>query len=134
MWADIVGGATPLGVLARVLPRKRLYSHTEHACSGPGRKGTENGGSTRIDLRNVRCDWRAIASASAVRSNAWDAGVMELLLALKTNYGVIRFLVRHPSHLTRVPRWIRQRSSVTMELRLPWWPYDAIVVGRRGTR
>ena len=51
---------------------------------------------------------------------------MRAVEVLKTNYGVMRFLLLHPTHLTHVPRWIKQRSAATTDLRLPWWPYHAI--------
>ena len=38
----------------------------------------------------------------------------------------LAFVARHPGELGRVPRWLRERNAATMELRSPWWPYDAV--------
>jgi hypothetical protein len=40
--------------------------------------------------------------------------------------GTARYLARHPRETRRLPRWFRQRSLSPMDIRVPWWPYDAI--------
>ena len=42
------------------------------------------------------------------------------------NGRAVRYITRHPQELVRHPEWLRQRTAVTMTLRSPWWPYDAV--------
>jgi hypothetical protein len=37
----------------------------------------------------------------------------------------VAYLACHPGQLRYVPRWVRQRSLTPLELRVPWWPYEA---------
>ncbi len=36
-----------------------------------------------------------------------------------------RYLASHPGQIRYVPRWLGQRSLSPLDLRAPWWPYDA---------
>jgi Methyltransferase domain len=42
------------------------------------------------------------------------------------NLSALRYVARHPQELIRHPQWLRQRKMVTIALRVPWWPYDAV--------
>lgn len=46
--------------------------------------------------------------------------------AVRNDLSVLAFIARHPGELARVPRWLRERKAATMQLRSPWWAYDAV--------
>jgi hypothetical protein len=35
------------------------------------------------------------------------------------------FMTAHPTEISMLPRWIRQRRSSLLDIRVPWWPYRA---------
>ena len=50
---------------------------------------------------------------------------MNLTQSGKIAVGLAKFLLAHPRQMSQLPRWLRQRSQSPVDLRVPWWPYDA---------
>jgi hypothetical protein len=50
---------------------------------------------------------------------------MRVSSIVKMRVQATRYLASHPGQVRHVPRWVRQRSLTPLDLRAPWWPYDA---------
>lgn len=90
-----------------------------HAAVGSGRgcTGTRTLASVSVILNfgNIR-RW--------VKSSFNDQAV-GALQSTRTVLGFSWFLVCHPGDFRRLGLWLSQRSASPMDLRVPWWPYDA---------
>lgn len=50
---------------------------------------------------------------------------MPIAPTIKCRVQAACYLATHPGQLRHAPRWVRQRSLTPLDLRAPWWPYDA---------